>query len=108
MMKKGYEEKQTQKKRLLEVLKAGKKVTQIDLQYYLKLRNSYFNPNPPKTDVVDAIAELGIANLPARIYGLKADGYDIKTEDVKIKGRFGNTHYAVYSLNTDLDNFLPY
>ena len=101
MIKKGYEEKQTQKNRLLEVLKAGKKVTQIDLEYYLQLRSNYFNPFPPKTDVIDAIAELGIANLPARIVGLKAEGYDIKTEDIKIKGRFGNTHYSVYSLNSD-------
>ena len=31
MMKKGYEDKQTQKARLLKVLKEGKKVTQIDL-----------------------------------------------------------------------------
>ena len=104
MMKKGYEEKQTQKERLLKVLKEGKKVTQIDLKYYLDLRNSYFNPFPPKTNVVDAIAELGIANLPARIFGLKADGYDIKTEDIKIKGRFGSTHYAVYSLNSVSDS----
>lgn len=103
-MKKGYEEKQTQKERLLKVLKEGKKVTQIDLKYYLDLRNSYFNPFPPKTNVVDAIAELGIANLPARIFGLKADGYDIKTEDIKIKGRFGSTHYAVYSLNSVSDS----
>ena len=100
-MKNGYEDRQTQKARLLKVLKEGKKVTQIDLKYYLQLRSNYFNPFPPKTDVIDAIAELGIANLPARIFGLKAEGYDIKTEDIKIKGRFGNTHYAVYSLNSE-------
>ena len=104
MMKKGYEEKQTQKQRLLKVLQEGKKVCQIDLAYYLQLRESYFNPYPPETNVVDAIAELGIANLPARIFNLKKDGYDIKVEDVKIKGRFCNTHYAVYSLNTPSDN----
>lgn len=99
-----YEEKNTQKARLLGVLKSGKKVTQIDLEYYLRLRNSYFNPYPPKTDVVDAIAELGIANLPARIYCLKKDGYNIKTEDIKIVGRYGNTHYAIYSLNSEIKN----
>lgn len=108
-MKKGYEEKQTQKQRLLKVLQEGKKVCQVDLNYYLKLRSEYFNPylkflKKPETNVVDAIAELGIANLPARIFNLKKDGYDIKVEDVKIKGRFCNTHYAVYSLNTPSDN----
>ena len=107
MMKKGYEDKQTQKARLLKVLKEGKKVTQIDLPLYLELRKNRTNlfSRQPKSDYIDAIAELGIANLPARIYGLKADGYDIKTEDVKIKGRFGSTHFAVYSLNIDLDRF---
>ena len=34
MMKNSYEDKQTQKARLLKVLKEGKKVTQIDLPYY--------------------------------------------------------------------------
>lgn len=101
MMKKGYEEKQTQKKRLLEVLKAGKKVTQIDLGYYLRLRDSYYNYFKPETNIVDAIAELGIANLPARIWGLKKDGYNILVEDVKVKGRYGDTHYAVYSLKNE-------
>ena len=43
-MKKGYEEKQTQKQRLLKVLQEGKKVCQIDLVYYLKLRENFFNP----------------------------------------------------------------
>lgn len=107
MMKKGYEEKQTQKQRLLKVLQEGKKVCQIDLVYYLKLRENFFNPYPlkkPETNIVDAIAELGIANLPARIFGLKKDGYDIKTEDIKVKGRFCNTHYVIYSLNTPSDN----
>lgn len=100
-MEKGYEEKQTQKQRLLKVLKEGKKVCQIDLNLYL-----YYRTNDVKYiqdrgfyNLVDAIADLGIANLPARIFGLKKDGYDIKTEDVKVKGRFCNTHYAVYSLN---------
>lgn len=110
-MKNGYEDRQTQKARLLKVLKEGKKVTQIDLPYYLELRKNstnLFGGRKPKSEYIDAIAELGIANLPARIYGLKADGYDIKTEDVKIKGRFGSTHFAVYSLNMELDNLLPY
>ena len=36
-MKKGYEDKQTQKARLLKVLKEGKKVTQIDLWKMLNM-----------------------------------------------------------------------
>ena len=105
MIKKNvYEEKATQKKRLLEVLKQGKKVTQIDLGYYLMLRKKAeeveWYPVDRHSEYVDALAELGIANLPARIFGLKKDGYNIVAEDVKVKGRFGNTHYAVYSLKT--------
>ena len=97
-----YQEKTTQKERLLKVLKEGKKVCQIDLNYYLKLRdyeelrgNTYLFE---KSDFVDAIADLGIANLPARVYGLKKDGYDIKTEKISCKGRFCNTFYYVYYL----------
>lgn len=50
------------------------------------------------SEFVDAIADLGIANLPARIFGLKKDGYEIKTEKIHLKGRYGKTHYCVYSL----------
>ena len=88
--------KETQKQRLLKVLKKGKKVTQIDLNKYLALlekRKSYFN-----THTVDAIVELGIANLPARIFDLKKDGYDIKSEKISCKGRFCNTYYYIYYL----------
>lgn len=105
MTKIGYEEKATQKARLLEVLKQGKKVCQIDLNLYLYLRTYNFkyikNRGLDEMKMVDALAELGIANLPARIFGLKKDGYNIVAEDVKVKGRFGNTHYAVYSLKTE-------
>ncbi len=88
--------RETQAQRLLKALENGQKVTQIDLKYYLDLRNN--NAKTPKSDIVDAIAELGIANLPARISDLKAEGYKIKTENIKIKGRFCKTHYAIYSL----------
>lgn len=100
--KEGYKENSTQKERLLKVLQEGKKVCQIDLNYYLKLRDyeemrgsTYLFE---KSDFIDAIADLGIANLPARIFGLKKDGYDIKTEKVEVKGRFCNTYYCVYYL----------
>lgn len=100
----GYEEKATQKQRLLEALKNGEKVCQIDLNYYMKLRddeeNAFF-PRIYKRKYVDAIADLGIANLPARIFGLKKDGYKIKTEKVAVDGRWCKTFYCVYSLDTD-------
>lgn len=88
--------KETQKQRLLKVLKKGKKVCQIDLNKYLALlekRKSYFN-----TNTVDAIVELGIANLPARIFDLKKEGYDIRAKKIKCKGRFCNTFYYIYYL----------
>lgn len=95
-----YEEKATQKERLLKVLQEGKKVCQIDLNLYL-----YYRTNDIKyitmrkyNGLVDAIADLGIANLPARIFGLKKDGYDIKTEKVVVNGRFCKTYYCVYYL----------
>jgi hypothetical protein len=98
MKKNGYEEKSTQKQRLLKALETGKEICQIDLQYYMRLREGgLWNI---KSNFIDALAELGIANLPARIYGLKKDGYKITTRDVKIKGRFGDTHFTVYSLDT--------
>jgi hypothetical protein len=97
--KEKYQEKQSQKQRLLETLKQGKKVCQIDLGYYLALRENTLYRLLYQTKYVDAIAELGIANLPARIFGLKKDGYKIITETVKVKGRFCNTHYSVYSLD---------
>lgn len=86
----GYEEKTTQEQTVLNVLKKGESITQIDLNRYYELMNGnhkYISP------YVDAIA-LGIANLPARIWGLKKKGWNILTKDVKTK----NSHFAVYSL----------
>ena len=96
-----YEEKKSQKERLLKVLQEGKKVCQIDLNYYLKLikckeEGEWWSYIEKK--YVDAIADLGIANLPARIFGLKKDGYDIKSKNIECQGRFCKTHYYVYYL----------
>lgn len=92
-----FEEKTTQKQRLLKVLKSGKKVTQINLNRYLALleHRIYLNIG----GVVDAIAELGIANLPARIWNLRKEGYDIKSRKVECKGRYCKTHYYEYYLD---------
>lgn len=86
----GYEEKQTQENKVLDVLKSGEKITQIYLIAYFEMRKGNFAYKSP---FVDAIA-LGIANLPARIWGLKQKGYKILTEIVKTK----KSHFAVYSL----------
>ena len=92
-----YDEKPSQKKRLLECLQAGNKVCQIDLNYYLQLRHHHEDYlYIKKSEFVDAIADLGIANLPARIYGLKKDGYEIETEKISVNGRFCKTFYYVY------------
>lgn len=90
-----YKENATQKARLLEVLQTGKAVTQINLTRYLALLAGQLYEDD---GVVDALADLGIANLPARVFGLKEDGYLIKATDVKVQGRFCETHYAVYTL----------
>ena len=87
--------KQTQKQRLLEALKSGRPVTQINLNRYLSLLENKHDYN---NFTIDAIAELGIANLPARIFNLRKEGYDIKTIKVQCKGRFCNTYYFEYYL----------
>lgn len=47
---------------------------------------------------LDAMLDLGIANLPAVINRLRKDGYNIKTEKVKSKNRYGEPiTYAKYS-----------
>lgn len=91
--------KQSQKQRLLEVLKQGKKVCQIDLNLYLyyKTQDTKYILNR-KNQIIDSIADLGIANLPARIFNLRKDGYNIKSEKVQCKGRFCDTFYYVYYL----------
>lgn len=94
--------KQTQKQRLLEVLKLGKKVCQIDLNLYLyyKTGDAKYILNK-ENQIIDSIADLGIANLPARIFDLKKEGYDIKSEKINCKGRFCNTFYYVYYLEVN-------
>lgn len=48
---------------------------------------------------LEAMADLGIMRLGARIWDLKAQGHSIKTETVTSKNRFGETtHFAKYSL----------
>lgn len=52
----------------------------------------------------DAVYNLGVFRLSARIADLRADGYKIKTEMVKKKdGRGEFKYYASYSLEGDED-----
>ena len=47
---------------------------------------------------LDAMLDLGIANLPAVINRLRKDGFNIKTEKVKSKNRYGEpVVFARYS-----------
>ena len=84
-------QKETQKQRLLKVLQQGKEVYQF-MPYtwrlnFLKHRNS-----------IDALVDLGIANLQTRIFELRQDGYNIKTIDVPHKNKYGETYFSKYIL----------
>ena len=49
---------------------------------------------------MEAFKSLGATRLSAIIFELRAKGYDIKAEDVKVKNRFGSTvTVARYTLN---------
>ena len=49
---------------------------------------------------IQAIQDLGNTRLAATIFELKDLGYNIKTEMIKVKNRFGrNTNVARYSFN---------
>lgn len=74
-------EREAQKKIILEYLQSGKTLTPAD-----------------------AFRLTGSARLSARIYDLRRDGYDIKTEMITVKNRFGRTAtVAQYSLIGDTD-----
>ena len=52
---------------------------------------------------LDALKEYGIMRLGARIFNLKQDGFDIKTEMIEVKNRFDKTvRVASYSLTKTL------
>lgn len=53
---------------------------------------------------MQALNDLGIMRLSARIYDLRADGYDISLEMKSGQNRFGkNISYGVYRLEADVD-----
>lgn len=47
---------------------------------------------------IDAFRDLGVTRLAAKVFELKKDGHDIRTEREHCKSRFGQTtRYARYS-----------
>lgn len=82
------EVKLTQKQRLLEVLQQGNEV------YQFIPRNKW-----KKRHMIDGVVDLGIANVPARIWDLRQDGYkNIETINIPHKNRYGKTHYSMYKM----------
>ena len=82
--------KQTQTKRLLEALQKGYDVTQVTFDTPAWLRKI--------KRIKDGYRDLSIANVPARVFDLKKEGYCIETINVPIKGKYGKTYYSVYRL----------
>jgi len=71
-----------------------KKNQNIRLLQYLK-ENKRINP-------LQALTELGIYRLGARIFDLKKMGYDITKTNIAVKNRFGEKCIvAEYKLNRD-------
>lgn len=71
-------ERETQKKIILEHLTAGEKLTPAD-----------------------AFRLTGSTRLSARIYDLRCDGYVINTEMITVRNRFGRTDDPVYWQHID-------
>lgn len=54
---------------------------------------------------IEAMQEYGIMRLASRINDLKREGYNIVSETMKSKNRFGETvHYSVYRLREEKEN----
>lgn len=54
---------------------------------------------------IEAMQEYGIMRLASRINDLKREGYNIVSETMKSKNRFGETvHYSVYRLKEEKEN----
>lgn len=54
---------------------------------------------------IQAMQEYGIMRLASRINDLKREGYNIISETMKSKNRFGETvHYSVYRLKEEKEN----
>ena len=67
-------------------------MTQIDLVLEYMKQNGSITP-------IEAMSELGIMRLGARIWDLKDRGVQIKTEQETRKNRYGKpVHYARYRL----------
>lgn len=54
---------------------------------------------------IEAMQEYGIMRLASRINDLKREGYNIVSETMKSKNRFGETvHHSVYRLKEEKEN----
>ena len=82
--------KETQKQRILKALQQGYDVTQVTFDLACWVREL--------KKIKDGYRDLSIANVPARIFDLKKDGYNIETINIPIKGKYGNTYYSIYRL----------
>ena len=54
-----------------------------------------------KITALEALSELGIARLAARVYDLRAEGYDIVTRNVTVPTRAGKATIAEYKYVPD-------
>ena len=52
--------------------------------------------------------ELGIARASARVFDLREEGWEVKSEDITVRNRDGETcHVALYSLASDQMMLVP-
>lgn len=63
------------------------------------LTDKNYSHEKRKITPLQAMADYGIMRLSAIIYDLKKEGYNIKTEIIKVKNRYNEScHVAQYSL----------
>lgn len=56
----------------------------------------------------DIWSELGIARASARVFDLRAEGWDIRSEQITVRNRNGDTcHVALYTLVSTQTLLLP-
>lgn len=58
---------------------------------------------------MDILDDLGIARASARVYDLRADGWDIRSSDIVVRNRFGDLcHVSLYSLASTQMSLVPH
>lgn len=76
----------------MQIVEADEKMSQCEI--ILK----HLQKNPEGITPLDALNYYGIMRLGARVWDLKAEGHDIKTETVRKKRGKKNIQYARYIL----------